>query len=104
MARSYRQAPSCQGSAVLSCRFHPALLALLFAAPPALAAESWTAKRFEIPERVPFDREGGRLFVSSIVGPPDAKDGDGHIAVLASTARWSRPASPRAWTPPRAWS
>lgn len=66
----------------MSCRFHPALLALLFAAPPALAAENWTAKGFETPESVLFDREGGRLFVSNVVGPPDAKDGDGYISVI----------------------
>jgi DNA-binding beta-propeller fold protein YncE len=66
----------------MSCRFHPALLALLLAAQPALAAGNWTAKGFETPESVLLDREGGRLFVSNVVGAMDAKDGNGYIAVI----------------------
>lgn len=66
----------------MSCRFHPGFLALLLAAQPALAAEGWTVTGFEMPESVLLDREGGRLFVSNIVDAPDAKDGNGYIAVI----------------------
>lgn len=66
----------------MSCRFHPGFLALLLAAQPALAAEGWTVTEFEMPESVLLDREGGRLFVSNIVDAPDAKDGNGYIAVI----------------------
>lgn len=66
----------------MSCRFRPGLIALVLAAPPAVAAEGWTATGFEMPESVLHDREGGRLFVSNIVDAPDAKDGNGYIAVI----------------------
>lgn len=66
----------------MSCRFHPGVLALLLAAEPALAAGNWTVRGFEAPESVLHDPDGDRLFVSNVVGPPDAKDGDGYIAVI----------------------
>lgn len=65
----------------MSCRFHPGVLALLLAAEPALAAGNWTVRGFGRPS-VLHDPDGDRLFVSNVVGPPDAKDGDGYIAVI----------------------
>jgi hypothetical protein len=56
---------------------------LAFGAATANADTIWTVEGFDMPESVLFDPEGNRLIVSVMVGAPNGKDGNGHLALLS---------------------
>lgn len=68
--------------------FLAGLAALLATTAQAATAPLWTTSGFEQPESAAYSpANGGRIYLSNVVGDPSARDGNGYISLLSADGK-----------------